>query len=334
MEKLNWLRDTDLCVGTLEIVACAVAIAVSVPGNILLIFCTRRCIDDQLRTSFTLIFSLAWVNLIHNLAVNVLKIVYASAVGLDSAGCKVLVFLANFTTSEAIWFTLYIALLYCFKLCRVVHPPVEAACRKHLTCHMVLISTLWVAGIAVSCPLLLYTGRTEKLYTENETSQQLSNVIYAECKTEYRNDLMEILYGKIFLVAIDLLPLLIMLLAGFRIVYLLWKHKMATCGGIWIGGDATELEVVRACKLILLLIFLIISLWVSYFSLFYCLKKFRSYYFGPPVLTVLSSGYSVISPYVLMLFNYKLIVRIRCFCCKSEKKLVTVSAIAPVSPYA
>ncbi|XP_061463238.1 uncharacterized protein LOC133375522 [Rhineura floridana] len=324
----------DLSGGTLEIVVSAVVISISVPGNILLIYCTRRCIDEQLRTSFTLIFSLAWTNLIYNLVVNILKIVYASNVELDSAVCKVLMFTAVFTTSLAIWFTLYIALLFCSKLCRVVHPPVEAACKNYQKFHMVLVFTLWVAGVAVCCPVLLYTRRIEKLNTENETYQQFSSLIYTECKTEYRNDLIEILYGKIFLGAINLLPLLIMLLTGFRIVYLLWEHRKATYGGIWIGGDASELEVVRACKIILLLIFVITSFCVSYFSLVYCLKNFKSCYFAPPVLTVLSSGYSSVSPYLLMLINYKVIVRMRCFCCKDEKKLVTVSAIAPVSPYA
>ncbi|XP_078242363.1 uncharacterized protein LOC140704210 [Pogona vitticeps] len=318
---------------TAEIGVCVVLISSSVIGNTSLIYCTRRCISEQLRTSFMLIFSLAYVHLINSLVVDVLKIVYASGVGLNSASCKAFTFTAMSTTSLAIWFTLYIAMLYCFKLHQVVHPPVEAATTNHRKYHLVLLSALWVTGFGVCSPLLLYTEKTGKLFKENETCQQFSNSIYAECKAEYKNYHIEVLYGKIFLVTIDFLPLLFMILIGFRILYLFWEYKKATSGGIWMGDDATEAEVLRACKRVLLLILLIASLWISYFVLFYCLKNFKSYYFAPPILTALSSGYSAVSPYLLMLINYIVQVKMRCFCYKGEKKPTSLSAV-DVSPYA
>ncbi|XP_044301896.1 taste receptor type 2 member 41-like [Varanus komodoensis] len=323
----------DLNHGALEIFACVVMISSSVVGNTLLIFCTWRCINEHLRTSFTLIFSLAFVHLVNNLVVNILKTVYAFGVWLEPVGCKVIVFTTTCTTTLAIWFTLYLALLYCLKLCRVVHPPAEAASRNLRKYHLSLLFALWFAGIAICSPLLLYVQKTGQLNLKNETYQEFSSLIYAECKTEYKNDKIEIFYGKIFLVAVDVLPLLIMLLVGFRIAHLVWQHKKTTYGGIWIGNDATETEVLRACKYILLLILLITSLWISYFTLMYCLKNFKYYYFAPSVLTVLSSGYSAVSPYLLMLINYK--VQMRCFCCKDEKIPVSLSASSPfVSPYA
>nr|XP_060617943.1 olfactory receptor class A-like protein 4 [Anolis sagrei ordinatus] len=322
---------------TSEIVVCVVLISSSVIGNTLLIYCTRRCISEYLRTSFVFIFSLAYVHLINSLVVDVLKIVYSSGVGLDSAGCKAFMFTTTSTTSLGIWFTLYIAWLYCFKLCRIVHPPVETPSTNHQKFHLVLVFTLWIAALGVCSPLLIYTGKTEKLKKENETSQQFNNLIYTECKTEYNNYYTETFYGKTFLVVIDLLPLLVMLLVGLRIIHLLWEHKKATHGDVWIGQDAAEKEVLRACKFVLLLIWLITSLWTSYFILIYCLKNLKSCYFAPLVLTLLSSGYSAVSPYLLMLINYKVQVKVRCFSYNGEKKSVSLSTVSPsvhVSPYA
>ncbi|XP_048359505.1 taste receptor type 2 member 3-like [Sphaerodactylus townsendi] len=327
----------DLNAGTLEIVVCVILISLSVAGNLLLIYYTKRCIGEHLRISFILIFNLAFDHIVRNLVVNVLKIVYVSGVGLDSASCKVLMFTTIFTMSLAIWFTLYIALLYCFKLYRVVHPPVEAASTNHRKCHMVLVFVLWVAGFAVCSPVLLYTEKTGNLTGENKTYQQHSILNYSECKTEYRNEQLEFLYGKIFLAAADLLPLIILLLVGFRIFHLLWEHKRATYGDIWIGDDTTETEVLRACKLVLALILLIASFWISHFILMYYWKHFNFYYFAPPVLTVLHSGYSAASPYLLMLINYKIKVKMGSCCCKGEKKTVsstTTSSSVEVSPYA
>lgn len=327
----------DLNADTVEIIVCAILISLSVFGNLLLIYCTRRCIGEHLRISFILIFNLAFDHIVNNLVVNVLKIVYASGVGLDSASCKVLMFTTIFTTTLAIWFTLYIALLYCFKLCRVVHPPVEAGSTNHRKCHLILVFTLWVAGLAVCSPVLPYTGRTGNLTGVNETFQQDGILNYSECKTEYRNERLEFLYGKIFLVAIDLIPLIILLLVGLRIAHLLWEHKKATYGDIWIGDDTTETEVLRACKLVLTLIFLITSFWVSHFVLRHCLKHFNNYYFAPPILTLLLSGYSAVSPYLLTLINYKIKVRVESFCYKREEKPVSRTVVSPseeVSPYA
>ncbi|XP_063149184.1 uncharacterized protein LOC134490215 [Candoia aspera] len=324
-------------ISTLDIVVCAILISCSVIGNPLLIYCTRRCISENSRTSFILIVNLALVHLLHNLVVNVFKIAYASGVGLDSDRCKVLVFSSTFTTCLAIWSTLYIVLFYCFKLCQVVHPPSEAITTERWKCHLVLVGILWVAGFAVCCPFSFYTGKAGKVYMGNETYQQPSSFIYDECKTEYKTYHVEFFYGKLFRVAIDLLPLLIMLLAGFRITHLLWEYKKATYGGIWIGRDASETEVLRACKLVLLLILVITSLWISNFILIYCLKNFKFNYFVPPVLTVLSSGYSAVSPFLLMLIYYKVIVKVKCFCYKAERKtgsLSTVSSSVGISPYA
>lgn len=333
----RWIKNMGFIPETSEIGVCVVLISSSVIGNTLLIYCTRRCISELLRTSFMLIFSLAYIHLINSLVVDVLKIVYASGVELNSASCKAFTFTAASTTSLAIWFTLYIAMLHCFKLHQVVRPPVEAASTNHRKYHLVLLSGLWIAGFGVSSPLLLYTENTGNLIKENETYQQFSSFIYAECKVEYNNYHIEVLYGKMFLVAIDLLPLLFMILIGFRISYLIWEYKKATSGGIWMGDDATEMEVLRACKLVLLLILLIVSLWISYFILFYCLKNFKSYYFAPPILTVLSSGYSAVSPYLLMLINYTVQVKMRCFCYKGKKKPASLSSVSlsvDVSPYA
>ncbi|XP_060092402.1 uncharacterized protein LOC132569978 [Heteronotia binoei] len=327
----------ELSAGTVEIVVCVVLIFLSVFGNLLLIYCTRRCIGEHLRISFILIFNLAFDHIVNNLVVNVLKIVYASGVGLDSASCKVLMFTTVFTTSLAIWFTLYIALLYCFKVCQVVHPPVEVASTNHRKCHLVLVFALWVVCFAFCSPVVPYTGKNENLTGGNETYQQHGILNYSECKTEYRNEQLEFLYGKIFLVAIDLLPLIILLLVGFRIAHLLWEHKKATYGGIWIGDNTTEAEVLRACKLVLALIFLITSFWISHFVLMHCLKHFKNYYFAPPIMTGLISGYSAVSPYLLTLINYKIKVKAESFCCKGEKKPVSPTAVSPsveVSPYA
>ncbi|XP_066468660.1 olfactory receptor class A-like protein 4 [Tiliqua scincoides] len=310
--------------GTSERVVCGVVISISVIGNVLLIYLTKRCLSDDSRIAFTLIFSLAVVHLLYNLVVNVLKIIYASGVGLNLAHCKILTFTTIYATSLAIWFTLYIALLYSCKLCRIVHPPTEASSTNCQKCHLVVIFALWVVGFAVSAPVLPFTGMAENL-NGNKTYQENSSVICAECKTEYRNYHMEIFYGKIFLVAIDVLPLLIMFLVSFRIAYLLWKHKKATCGGTWIGNNATEIEVLKACKVILPLIFLIIAFWISHFILRCYLKEFHSFYFVPPVLTVLSSGYSMVSPYLLMLINYTVIIKMKCFCCVKKSSVVSTS---------
>lgn len=328
------MENMDSCISTLEIVVCSILIACSVIGNPLLIYFTKRCFHDKSRIPLILIVNLAVVHLLYNLVVNVLKIVYASGIMLDSNRCKVLAFFTNFTTSLDIWFTLYIVVFYSLKLCRLVHPPAEATttvecCR----CHLIIVGILWIAAFAFCCPFSLYTGKNEG-YTKNEST---GSFIYTKCKTEYKNYQVEFFYGRLFLVAIDLLPLLTMLLVGFRIIQLLCEYKKAAYGGIWVGRDASETEVLRACKFLLLLIPVIISLWISNFILIRCLKNFKFKYFAPPVLTILSSGYSAVSPYFLMLINYKVIVKVKCFCYKAEKKTVslsTVSTSVDISPYA
>ncbi|XP_070592995.1 uncharacterized protein [Erythrolamprus reginae] len=323
----------DSWISTWEIVFCSILIACSAIGNPLLIYFTKRCIHDKSRIPLILIVNLVIVHLLYNLVVNVLKIVYASGVTLDSNRCKVLVFFTNFTATLAIWFTLYIVLFYSLKLCRLVHPPAEATTTECCKCHLFVVGILWISAFAFYCPFPLHTGKKDEGYMKNEST---GSFIYTKCKTEYKNYSVKFFYGRLFLVAIDLLPLIAMLLVGFRIIQLLCEYKKAACGCIWVGHDASETEILRACKFLLLLIPVIISLWTSNFILIRCLKNFKFKYFAPPVLTIVSSGYSAVSPYFLMLINYKLIIKVKCFCYKVESKTVSLSTVSSVdvSPYA
>ncbi|XP_075433300.1 olfactory receptor class A-like protein 1 [Ascaphus truei] len=306
-----------------EIIACSILIFVSIVGNAILIYCTWRCISRRVPTSFALIFSLAIVHLCKNLVVNTMNIVSSAGIRFNSAGCKVGRFTASVTTTLEIWFTLYMAVFYCIKLQRVVYPLRTAPNGKWRKHHLIAMLALWIAAIAVCCPYLVFSGNVENMPQQNASSFFHHSFLYEECQVTFRDTEVELYYGQIFMVIIDLLPLAILGIASFRIVLLFREKKKAVYGNIWIGHDATETEVLRASKIIVFLMFLVTSLWVSHYIWVYYLKYTMSWYFTPAVLAVLFSGYSSLSPYLLMLINYKISLKLRSlrsFCCPYNKK--------------
>nr|XP_031304757.1 uncharacterized protein LOC116152259 [Camelus dromedarius] len=316
----------------LEIIACTPLILVSFVGNICLFYSTRKCITGRLQTSFLLIFNLGFVHLIKNSVVNVMKIVYSSGFMLDSAGCKVLYFTEALTTSLAIWFMLHFALLYLRKLYQTVHPLSETPnpdCQEH---PLKVVSALWVAGVAVYIPVLLYTRKSEYLRAGNDTDPLSTNRIHIDCLIDFGNKQVEFYYGKIFLVLIDILPLAIIVFVCFWMSFLLLERKKMTYGDIWIGDDDSETEILRGAKFSILLMWLITPLWISHFILVYFLKDLAACVFFPAVLTALSSGFSALSPFLLMLVNYKM--KLVSFCGAQEKKPTPQPANGIVSPYA
>lgn len=116
---------------------------VSLVGNVCLFYSTGKYITRSLQTSFLLIFSLIFVHLIKNLVANTMKIVYASGFVLDSAGCKVMHFMAALMTSVAIWFMLHFAVLCYQKLDQTVHPSSEAPNLDHQIHSLKVASALW-----------------------------------------------------------------------------------------------------------------------------------------------------------------------------------------------
>ncbi|CAH7019506.1 neuropeptide Y receptor type 1 [Phodopus roborovskii] len=315
-----------------EIIACAVLILVSFIGNICLFYSTSKCISGGLQTSFLLIISLVFVHLIKNLVVNVLKIVYSSGILLDSVGCKVLHFTAALTTSLAIWFMLHFALFYLRKLYQIVYPLSRAANVTQQKYSLKGISALWVAGVAVYIPVLVYTRKQEHPHSGNDTGSLSTNRIYMECLTGFGNEQVELYYGKIFLVLIDILPLAILVFVCFWMALLLLEKKKMTYGDIWIGDDDSETEVLRGAKFSILLMLLITPLWVSHFILVCCLKKLAVCVFFPAVLTALSSGFSALSPFLLMLVNYKM--KVVSLCGVKQEKSTPQPADVILSPYA
>ncbi|XP_037657496.1 uncharacterized protein LOC119508110 [Choloepus didactylus] len=315
----------------LEITACTILILVSFVGNTCLFYSTRKCITRRLQTSFLLIFSLIFVHLIKNLVVNIMKIIYSSGFMLDSAGCKVLHFTAALTTSLAIWFLSHFALLFHCKLYQVVHPLSELPnldCQKH---SLKVVSALWVAGVAVYIPVLIYTRKVEYLNVGNDTDTLSTNRIYTDCLTDFGNRQIEFYYGKIFLALIDILPLAILVFVCFCMSFLLWERKTMTYGDIWIGEDDSEIEIFRGAKYSILLMLLITPLWISHFILVYFLKDLAVYVFIPAALTALSSGFSALSPFLLMLVNYK--VKLVSSCGAKEKISTLQPANVVLSPY-
>ncbi|XP_053422989.1 uncharacterized protein LOC128568984 [Nycticebus coucang] len=316
----------------LEIIACAVLILVSVTGNVCLFHSTRKCVTGRLQTSFLLIFSLIFVHLLKNLVVNVMKIVYSSGIMLDSAGCKVLHFTAALTTSLAIWFLLYFALLYHWKLYQIVHPSSEELHPDRQTHSFKVVSALWVAGVAVYIPLLIYTRKLEFLNAGNDTNPSSTNRIYMDCLVGFGNQQVEFYYGKIFLVLIDILPLAILVFVCFWMSLLLSERKKMTYGDIWIGDDDAEVEILRGAKFSILLMLLITPLWISHFILVCFLKDLAAHTFTPAVLTALSSGFSALSPFLLILVNYRM--KLVSFCGTKEEKPTPQLTNATLSPYA
>ncbi|XP_069348364.1 olfactory receptor class A-like protein 1 [Eulemur rufifrons] len=316
----------------LEIIACTVLILVSVVGNTCLFYSTRKCITGRLQTSFLLIFSLILVHLIKNLVVNVMKIVYSSGIMLDSAGCKVLHFTAALTTSLAIWLTLYFALLYPWKLYQIVHPLSEDPRLDQQKHSLKVVSALWVSGVAVYIPILIYTRKLEFLNAGNDTDPLSTNRIYMDCLMDFGNKQVEFYYGKFFLVLIDILPLATLVFVCFWISFLLSERKKMTYGDIWIGDDDSEIEILRGAKFSVLLMLLITPLWISHFILVYFLKDLAACIFIPAVLTALSSGFSALSPFLLILVNYKM--ELVSFCGTKEEKPTPRPTNVVLSPYA
>ncbi|XP_078533498.1 uncharacterized protein LOC144819522 [Lissotriton helveticus] len=314
----------ELSESAAEIIASAVLILVSLSGNALLIFCTWRCIIRRLPTSFALIFSLAVSHLAKNLVVNVMIIVVRAGGAFDSTACKIGRFTAALSTVLAIWFTLYLAVFYCTKLNRVVHPSSSPPCRKWRKYHLFAVFALWIAGVAVCCPILVYGEKKPSVLVENVTRQ---NIIFLHdgCQASYAQEQVDLIYGQIFLVVIELLPLALLLLVSLRIGLLFCERKKATYGDIYIGEVAAEAEVLRASKLVILLMLLVTALWVAHFVLVHLREVLMSYPFIPAVLAVLFSGYSALSPYLLMLINYKVRVQLRSmrpFCCPNVKQAI------------
>ncbi|XP_063312481.1 taste receptor type 2 member 1-like [Pelobates fuscus] len=314
-----------LSANIIEIIACCILIFVSIVGNAILIYCTWRCITRRLPTSFALIFSLAIIHLLKNLVVNTINIVFSARISAQSTSCKIGLFTASLTTTLEIWFTLYMAMFYCVKLNRVVHPlraSPNGKWRKH---HLIAVVTLWIAGIAVCCPYLVFGETIESLTLSNSSSSSYlhHSFRYEQCTVVFRDSQVELYYDKIFMVIINLLPLLILVMVSFRIVLLFREQKKATYGNIWIGHDASETEVLRASKLIIILMLLVTLLWISHFVLVCLLKNIVSWCLTPTILIVLCSGYSSLSPYLLMLINYKMSLKIRSlssFCCTNARK--------------
>ncbi|XP_045421712.1 olfactory receptor class A-like protein 1 [Lemur catta] len=316
----------------LEIIACTVLILVSVVGNTCLFYSTRKCITGRLQTSFLLIFSLIFVHLIRNLVLNVMKIVYSSGITLDSAGCKVLHFTAALTASLAIWFTLHFALLYLWRLYRTVHPLSEDPGLDQQKHSLKGVSALWVSGVAVDIPVLIYTRKLEFVNAGNDTDPLSTNKIYMDCLMDFGNKQVEFYYGKFVLVLIDILPLATLVFVCFWMSFLLSERKKMTYGDIWIGDDDSEIEILRGAKFSILLMLLITPLWISHFILVYFLKDLAACIFIPAVLTALSSGFSALSPFLLILVNYKM--ELVFFCGTKEEKPTPQPTNVALSPYA
>lgn len=316
----------------LEIVACALLILVSVVGNVCLFYSTRKCTAGCLQTSFLLIFSLVFVHLLKNLVVNVLKIIYSSGFMLDSAGCKVVHFTASLTTLLAIWFVLHFALFYHWKLYHAVHLLSEAPNLDHPKRSWKVLCALVGAGLAAYLPVLLYARKSEHHSAGNDTDPLSPNRIYVDCLIDYGNRQVEFYYGKIFLALIDILPLATLVFVCFWMSVLLLERKKMTYGDIWMGDDDSEVEILRGAKFSILLMWLITPLWISHFILVYFLKDLAACVFFPAVLTALSSGFSALSPFLLMLVHYRM--KFISFCGPREERPTLPPGEVILSPYA
>ncbi|NP_001354862.1 ancient vomeronasal 1 receptor [Xenopus tropicalis] len=308
---------------SVRIIACSILIFVSFLGNTILIYCTWRCIERRLPTSFALIFSLSVVHLVKNLVVNTINISYSAGIPSTTLSCKIGIFTGSVGTTLEIWFTLYLAIFYCFKLNRVVYPRRAPPNGKWRKFHLMTVFALWITAIALSCPYLIFGDNVENEAPLNISYFFHHNFLNEECGILFRDDNVKLYYQQIFMVIIDLLPLAILVMLSFRIVLLLYERKNATYGNFWLRHDASETEVLRASKLVILLMSLVTALWISHFILVYFLKYITSWSFSPTVVAVLFSGYSSLSPYLLMLINYKISLKLRSlssFCCTNTKK--------------
>ncbi|XP_066460997.1 taste receptor type 2 member 143-like [Eleutherodactylus coqui] len=314
----------------IEIIACCVLIFVSLLGNAILIYCTWKCITRRLPTSFALIFSLAFAHVVKNSVINTINILFNAGLILNSHVCKFGLFTASLSTKLEIWVTFYMAIFYCVKLNRVVHPlraPPNGKWRKH---HLIAVLVLWVTAVAVCCPYLVFGNYVQSQALLNDTNSFHRSFFYDECNLDFPYTAVELYYHQIFMVITDLIPLVSLVLVSFRIILLFYEQSRATYGNIWIGHDSSETEVLRASKVIVLLMFLLTALWVAHFVLVLLWKYVRSWFLTSTLLVVLFSGYSSISPYLLMLINYKISLQIRSlssFCCaKSQPKTLPTSS--------
>ncbi|XP_056660483.1 uncharacterized protein LOC130455432 [Monodelphis domestica] len=317
---------------TLELIICALLILLSVVGNVCLFFSTRRCIRGPLKPSFLLIFSLALVHLLKNLVVNIMKIVFSSGGLLDSVSCKILRFTETLTTELSVWFVLHFAVLHHRELYQIVYPSSETPNLSHQKGHLKAVPILWITGLGVCIPILVCTEKLPPVRTANSTGLLYAQSLNLACKIDFGNQQVEYYYEKIFLVLVDLLPLTVLIFLCCWIAFLLWEQKKQTYGNIWIGEDAAETEIFRGAKVSILLTLLITSLWISHFVLIGFLKDLESCSFTPALLTALSSGFSTVSPYVLMLVHYK--VRLEAFCCRKREGSVIQTTNVLSCPYA
>ncbi|XP_071975729.1 uncharacterized protein [Engystomops pustulosus] len=305
----------------IEIIACCILIFVSLLGNAILIYCTWKCITRRLPTSFALIFSLAFAHVVKNVVINTINISFNAGLIPNAHTCKIGLFTASVTTKLEIWFTFYLAVFYCVKLNRVVHPlrtPPNGKWRKH---HLIAVVSLWFTGVAICCPYLVFGNNVQSRALLNDTDSFHHNFLYEDCHTEFPGSDVEFYYHQIFMVITDVVPLVILVLVSLRILVLFYEQKKATYGNIWIGHDPSETEVLRASKVIVLLMVIVTALWVAHFVLVFFLKYIRSWNLTSTLLVVLFSGYSSISPYLLMLINYKISLQLRSlssFCCANS----------------
>ncbi|XP_044535999.1 uncharacterized protein LOC123250947 [Gracilinanus agilis] len=315
----------------LEIIICAILILLSVVGNTCLFFSTRRCISGPLKPSFLLIFSLVLVHLLKNLVVNIMKIVFSSGDMLDSVSCKILRFTETMTTQLTVWFMLHFAVLYHHELYQIVYPSSEAPNLNYQKRHLKAVPILWISGFGVCIPILVFTEKLQPLNTTDGTGLLYTKRFNMDCKIDFGNQQVEYYYEKIFLVLIDLLPLTILIFVCFWIAFLLWEQRKLTYGDIWIGDGTSEIEIFRGAKVSILLTLLITSLWISHFVLICFFKDLESCSFTPALLTALSSGFSTVSPYVLMLVNYK--VKLEAFCCRKREESIIQPTNVLSCPY-
>lgn len=311
-----------------EIIACCILIFSSLLGNAILIYCTWRCITRRLPTSFVLIFSLAFAHVLKNIVVNTINIIFSAGFPPNPLICKIRIFTASMTTKLEIWFTLYMAIFYCVKLKRVIHPlraPPNGKWRKH---HLITVFALWVIGIFVCCPYLVFVHNVQSLASYNGTYTVHHSFLYDDCDVRFTDAKTDLYYHQIFMVVTDLLPIVVLFFVCGRIMLLFHEQSRATYGNIWIGHDASETEVLRASKVIVILMHIVTALWVAHFVIVMTIKDVNVWYWRSTLLVVLFSGYASISPYLLMLINYRISLQIRSlssFCCNNTKKKKTSS---------
>ncbi|KAM9330929.1 uncharacterized protein PAF06_019255 [Gastrophryne carolinensis] len=308
----------ELSSSLIKTIACCILIFTSILGNAILIYCTWRCITRRLPTSFALIFSLAFAHVMKNIVVNTINIILSSGFLPNPLICKLGVFAASMTTKLEIWFTLYMGIFYCVKLKRVIHPlraPPNGKWRKH---NLIAVAALWAIAISVCSPYLVFVQDLQNLTTVNDSYSYNAGFLHEDCIVEFPDIVTELYYHQMFMVVVDLLPLVVLVVVSFRILLLFREQKKATYGNIWIGHDASETEILRAAKVIVILMLFVTALWVAHFIMVLCLKYISQWYLTATVLAVLLSGYSSFSPYFLMLINYKISLQIRSlssFCC-------------------